>query len=396
MLPFAPGTFIQMRIAASILLSLALAAPGMAATYESRAPFAYMKDLSSGAVLYSRAADEQMPPASMSKMMTTHVAFALIKQGKLKLDQKIRVRPETWRRWHGPSAGSTMFLSPDEEVSVEDLLHGIVTLSGNDACVVLAEGIAGTEEAFAAIMNAEGKKIGLTGSVFTNSNGWPDARQLVTSRDLALIAERTIVDYPDLYRKFYAVDGFTWGKTMGGNPIRQPNRNPILGKVRGADGLKTGHTEAAGYGFTGSAEQEGRRLVMVVSGLTSWDERVQESARFMEWGFGAFEAKPVLANGKIAARAPVFMGARADVGLTAAPNARVTVPKVIVSKINARIAYDGPIAAPIAKGQKIAELIVNAGELAEQRIPLVAAEAVDRAGLFGRAWAAFKHFMLRG
>nr|WP_243445651.1 D-alanyl-D-alanine carboxypeptidase family protein [Sphingosinicella microcystinivorans] len=369
---------------------LAFAVPA-AANYQSLAPFAYLKDMSTGAVLFSQAADQQMPPASMAKMMTTHVAFDLVKQGKLKLDQKFRVRPETWEKWHGPKAGSTMFLSVNQEVSVEDLLHGIVTLSGNDACVVLAEGISGTEEAFVDLMNAEAKKLGLKGSHFTNSNGWPDDRQVVTPHDLAIIAERTIKDYPDLYKQFYAVDSFTWGQTMGGAPITQPNRNPILGKVRGADGLKTGHTEAAGFGFTGSAEQDGRRLVMVVSGLTSWDERVKESIRLMEWGFGAWDAKPILANGKVAMRAPVFLGDAPDVGITAAPGTAVSVPKAIVSGVDAKIVYDGPISAPIAKGQKIAELVLTVPGLAEQRVPLVAAEAVEKAGPFGRMMAAFRH-----
>ncbi|MBW7947191.1 MAG: D-alanyl-D-alanine carboxypeptidase [Sphingomonadaceae bacterium] len=381
-----------MRLAAPIsALVLAFAVPPAAANYQSLAPFAYLKDVSTGAVLYSQAADQHMPPASMAKMMTTHVAFDLIKQGKLRLDQKFRVRAETWQKWHGPKAGSTMFLSVDQEVSVEDLLHGIVTLSGNDACVVLAEGISGTEDAFAELMNAEAKKLGLTGSHFTNSNGWPDDRQVVTPHDLAIIAERTIRDYPDLYRKFYAVESFTWGQTMGGKPITQPNRNPILGKVRGADGLKTGHTEAAGYGFTGSAEQDGRRLVMVVSGLTSWDERVKESIRMMEWGFGAWDAKPILADGKVALRAPVFLGTAKDVGVTAAPGTKVSVPKAIVSGLNAKIVYDGPIAAPVAKGQKIAELVLTVPGLADQRVPLVAAEAVEKAGPFGRMMAALRH-----
>ncbi|MBL8646562.1 MAG: D-alanyl-D-alanine carboxypeptidase [Sphingosinicella sp.] len=380
-----------MRLAAPIsALMLAFAVPA-AANYQSLAPFAYLKDMSTGAVLFSQAADQQMPPASMAKMMTTHVAFDLVKQGKLKLDQKFRVRAETWEKWHGPKAGSTMFLSVDQEVSVEDLLHGIVTLSGNDACVVLAEGISGTEEAFVDLMNAEAKKLGLKGSHFTNSNGWPDDRQVVTPHDLAIIAERTIKDYPELYKQFYAVDSFTWGQTMGGAPITQPNRNPILGKVRGADGLKTGHTEAAGYGFTGSAEQDGRRLVMVVSGLTSWDERVKESIRLMEWGFGAWDAKPILTNGKVALRAPVFLGDAPDVGVTAAPGTAVSVPKAIVSGVGAKIVYDGPISAPIAKGQKIAELVLTVPGLAEQRVPLVAAEAVEKAGPFGRMMAAFRH-----
>ncbi|MFD0850178.1 D-alanyl-D-alanine carboxypeptidase family protein [Sphingosinicella xenopeptidilytica] len=380
-----------MRLAAPIsALMLAFAVPA-AANYQSLAPFAYLKDMSTGAVLFSQAADQQMPPASMAKMMTTHVAFDLVKQGKLKLDQKFRVRAETWEKWHGPKAGSTMFLSVDQEVSVEDLLHGIVTLSGNDACVVLAEGISGTEDAFVDLMNAEAKKLGLKGSHFTNSNGWPDDRQVVTPHDLAIIAERTIKDYPELYKQFYAVDSFTWGQTMGGAPITQPNRNPILGKVRGADGLKTGHTEAAGFGFTGSAEQDGRRLVMVVSGLTSWDERVKESIRLMEWGFGAWDAKPILTNGKVALRAPVFLGDAPDVGVTAAPGTAVSVPKAIVSGVGAKIVYDGPISAPIAKGQKIAELVLTVPGLAEQRVPLVAAEAVEKAGPFGRMMAAFRH-----
>ncbi len=381
-----------MRIAASLAASLlAFAAPVLAAGYESQAPFAYMKDITTGAVLYERAADEQIPPSSMAKMMTTPVAFKLVKDGKLKLDQTFRVRPETWARWHGPAAGSTMFLSPNEEVSVENLLHGIVTLSGNDACVVLAEGIAGTEEAFIELMNAEAKEMGLKGSTFRTSNGWPDPEQLVTPRDLAIIAERTIADYPELYKKFYAVDGFTWGTTMGGAPIRQPNRNPILGKVKGADGLKTGHTEAAGYGFTGSAEQNGRRLVMVLSGMTSQAQRTQESVRFMEWGFGAFEGKPILADGKVLKRIPVFMGDADDVGVTAAPGTIVTTPRVIAgNSVSAKLVYNGPIAAPIAKGQQIATLIVTSKDISQQRIPLVAAEAVGKAGVFGRIGTAFK------
>jgi D-alanyl-D-alanine carboxypeptidase (penicillin-binding protein 5/6) len=386
-----------MRIAAPLAASLiVLAAPAFAASYDSLAPFAFMKDMSSGAVLYAHQADEQIPPASMAKMMTVHVAFDLIKQGKLSLDQKFRVRPETWRKWHGPEAGSTMFLSPNEEVSVENLLHGIVTLSGNDACVVLAEGIAGTEQAFVELMNAEAKKLGLNGSIFTNSNGWPDPKERVTPRDLAKIAESTIAEYPDLYKKFYPVESFTWGTTMSGDPISQPNRNPILGRVKGADGLKTGHTEAAGYGFTGSAVQDGRRLVMVVAGLTSERERIQESVRFMEWGFNAFTSKPVLAGGKIAARLPVFLGEKADVGITAAPDARITVPRLIVANVKAEIVYDGPIKAPIAKGQKVAELVVTADDIGEQRIPLVASEAVGEAGLFTRIWAGFEHFVLGG
>ena len=251
-------------------------APAKAPQLETQAPIAFLVDLSSGAVLLAKNADQRIPPASMAKMMTTEVAFELIDSGKLQLNKTCTVRPETWQKWHGPQAGSTMFLSVNEQVSVENLLHGIVTLSGNDASVVLAECIAGTEEAFAGQMNELAAKLGMTNSRFGNSNGWPDeGRTFVTARDLATLARATIENHPKLYKQFYGQPSFTWGKTLGsGQAITQGNRNPILGKVPGADGLKTGHTDEAGYGFTGSAEQNGRRLIEVVAGLGSWNDRV--------------------------------------------------------------------------------------------------------------------------
>jgi hypothetical protein len=258
------------KLIAAPLATIALAVPSVAAApqFQGTAPIAYMEDLSSGAVLYQRDADRRIPPASMAKMMTVYVAFDMIKRGELKLDQTMPVRPETWQRWHGPAAGSTMFLSTGENVSVENLLKGIVTLSGNDACVVLAEGISGTEQTFTDRMNQQAKKIGLNNSHFGTSNGWPDnGVTYVTARDLAHLASATIRDFPDLYKRFYSLRSFTWGKTLGaGADITQANRDPLLGRVAGADGLKTGHTDEAGYGFTGSAEQNGRRLVMVVAG----------------------------------------------------------------------------------------------------------------------------------
>ena len=282
-------------IAALALIIAATPLSAGAPSYDSAARIAYMQDLSSGAVLYDKGGETQMPPASMAKMMTTHVAFRLIQQGQLKLSTKFTVKPETWAKWHGPQAGSTMFLSPGEQVSVENLLHGIVTLSGNDACVVLAEGIAGTEEAFTDLMNAEAARLGMKGSHFGTSNGWPDeGRTYVTARDLVTLAKATIEQTPDLYHRFYATRSFTWGRTMGGDVIRQDNRNPILGRIDGADGLKTGHTEEAGYGFTGSAIQNGRRLVMVVAGLDTFNGRIEESVRFMDWGFKAWKAMPRL------------------------------------------------------------------------------------------------------
>ncbi|UZK70970.1 D-alanyl-D-alanine carboxypeptidase [Sphingomonas sp. S1-29] len=356
--------------------------------YDTPAPVAFIEDLSSGAVLYAKDADRRMPPASMAKMMTTYVIFDMLKKGELKLDQKFRVRPETWERWHGPKAGSTMFLSPNEEVSVENLLYGVVVLSGNDACVVLAEGIAGTEEAFANLMNQRAKAIGLSNSRFGNSNGWPDeGRTYVTARDLATLAKVTIEQHPQLYKKFYTRRDFTWGQTMGGNAITQANRDPLLGRVDGADGLKTGHTEEAGYGFTGSAEQSGRRLVMVLAGLTSANQRISESVRFMEWGFGAWKSRPIVKKGKRVETADVQLGGEATVGLVAPRDLSITVPSGTSAPVTAKVVYQGPIKAPIAAGQHIADLVITSADTGEQRMPLVAEAAVEEAGFFGRVWA---------
>jgi D-alanyl-D-alanine carboxypeptidase (penicillin-binding protein 5/6) len=351
-----------------------------------------MKDLSSGAILYARDADRRMPPASMAKMMTVYVAFEMIKKGDLKLDQMITVRPETWKRWHGPQAGSTMFLSPGEQVSVRDLLYGIVTLSGNDACVVLAEGASGTEPAFVALMNDTARRLGLTNSHFGTSNGWPDEGvTYVTARDLTTLAERTIQDFPAFYKAFYSRTSFTWGKTMGsGQDITQANRDPLLGRVQGADGLKTGHTQEAGFGFTGSAEQNGRRLVMVLAGLTSSNERAAQSVAFMNWGFRAWKAQPIAKAGQKVQVAEVQLGDARTVGLVAPRDLAATVPQGTAGQIKVRVVYNGPIKAPVAKGQHIADLVVTTGDTAPQVMPLVAAEAVGEAGFFDRLMAGFR------
>jgi D-alanyl-D-alanine carboxypeptidase (penicillin-binding protein 5/6) len=380
-------------LAASAAFAISTAAPAKAPQYETAAPIAYLLDLSSGAELFAKNADQRMPPASMAKMMTTEVAFELIDSGQLPLNKTCTVRPETWRKWHGPQAGSTMFLSVNEQVSVQNLLHGIVTLSGNDASVVLAECIAGSEEAFAGQMNALARKLGLKNSNFGNSNGWPDeGRTYVTARDLATLARASIERHPKLYKQFYGQPSFTWGKTLGsGQAITQGNRNPILGKIAGADGLKTGHTAEAGYGFTGSAEQNGRRLVMVVAGLGSWDQRVQESVRLMSWGFQAWTAKPLFQTGAKVGTARVQLGDDSEVDLVAPRNLAVTVPAGLASgQTRMRIRYQGPVKAPIAKGQHVADLVVMTGDTSPQVVPLVAGEAIGEAGFFGRILIGFK------
>jgi D-alanyl-D-alanine carboxypeptidase (penicillin-binding protein 5/6) len=371
--------------------AIALPAGAAAPPFDTAAPVAYLIDLSSGAVLYSKDPDRRIPPASMAKMMTTHLAFHLVKKGEIKLGQMCQVRPETWRQWHGPQAGSTMFLSPGEQVSIENLLHGIVTLSGNDATVVLAECIAGTEPAFVALMNQEAKRLGMTNSNFGNTNGWPDAGvTYTTARDLAKLAKTTIEETPDLYKAFYQKTSFTWGRTLGGNqPITQGNRNPLLGRIAGADGLKTGHTAEAGYGFTGSAEQNGRRLIMVVAGLGSFNQRIEESVKFMDWGFRAWKAQPLFQAGKKVGEAQVQLGSDSTVDLVAPRNLAVTVPAGLISGGNMRVkvVYNGPLKAPIKQGQHVADLVVQTADSPPQVMPLVAAKAVDEAGFFGRIWA---------
>lgn len=371
--------------AASALVLAAMPATAAAPTFDTPAPVAYMVDLTSNAVLYSKDPDHRMPPASTAKMMTVYVIFDMIKKGQLKVDQQFTMSPETWRKWH--SQGSTMFLKANESVSVDNLLKGIVTLSGNDACVVLAEGVSGTEQAFTDRMNEAAKKLGLTNSHFGTSNGWPDnGVTYVTARDLAKLAEATIRDFPDLYKRYYALPNFTWGTQMNGAAIDQANRDPLLGVVAGADGLKTGHTDEAGYSFVGSAIQNGRRLVMVVAGFTTYNQRKDESIKFMNWGFRAWQSHPIVAKGKQVATAEVQLGSSSSVGLVAADNLAMTVPSGTTPNTNAKVVYDGPLKAPIKAGDHVADLVVTSPGMPDQHFPLVADKDVGQAGFFGRVW----------
>jgi D-alanyl-D-alanine carboxypeptidase (penicillin-binding protein 5/6) len=382
----------KIALFSGLFLGLAIPAEAAAPPFDTPAPVAYLKDLSSGAILFAKNPDVRMPPASMAKMMTVYVAFDLIKKGELKLDAMATVRPETWKQWHGPAAGSTMFLSPGEQVSIANLLFGIVTLSGNDACVVLAEHISGTEQAFVALMNRRAKEMGLTNSHFGTSNGWPDGGvTYVSARDLGTLAEKTIEEHPKLYKTFYSRPNFTWGKTMGsGQAITQANRDPLLGRVAGADGLKTGHTEEAGYGFTGSAEQNGRRLVMVLSGLTSFNQRVEQSVSFMNWGFRAWQAKAIVPKGRKVQTAEVQLGDAREIGLVAPKDLSVTIPAGLGSDLKTRVVYKGPVKAPFKKGDHIADLVVTGPDMAPQRLPLVAEADVGAAGFFDRMMAGLR------
>lgn len=370
-------------------LLLAAGAQAQVPAFQTTAPFAYMMSADTGAVLYDKNGTETMAPSSMAKMMTTYVVFDMIRKGTAKLTDQITVSPETWRAWN--NRGSTMFLSPNQSVSVEDLLHGVVTLSGNDACVVLGEGLAGTEQAFVDVMNQTARRLGMTGSHFTNTTGWPDEAQYVTARDMAILGYRTIRDFPDLYRDFYGLSSYSHGQTMGGKPIVQGNRNPLLYRVPGSDGLKTGHTEAGGYGLTGSTLRNGQRLIIVLNGLTSMQERADESAKFMEWGLRTFQTVKLFRKGAIVETAPVWLGAEKTVPLTVARDAAFTTSRVARSNMKVSVRYTGPIPAPIKAGQHVADLVVAAPGQQPLTIPLVAARGVEKAGVFGRIMAGFRN-----
>lgn len=357
---------------------LCTAAFAVTPKYTSEAPIAYLIDLSSGAVLLDKDSDRKIPPASMAKMMTVYVAFDLIKKGELSLKDTFVVQDSTWRQWN--NQGSTMFLKAGQSVSVDDLLHGIITLSGNDACVVLAEGIAGSEEAFVEMMNDRAAQIGMKNSQFGNSNGWPDeGRTQVTARDLATLGKRSVLDFPKLYQDFYGQQSFTW------NGITQGNRNPLIGKVRGADGLKTGHTEEAGYGFAGTAEQNGRRLMMVVAGLDSYNGRIEESVKLLNWGFRAWKSDTLFAAGDVIGSAQVQLGTERAVSLVAPRNLAVTLPRG-GSDYSMKIVYDGPVKAPFKAGDPIASLVITPSDGERQILPLAAGETVEEAGFLTRIW----------
>ncbi len=374
-----------MRLATALMTSLLLTGSALAQVpvFETKARSALLVDATTGAVLFEKSADSSIPPASMSKMMTVYVAFDMIRKGQIKVTDKLPVSAETWKAWH--SQGSTMFLGVGEQVSVDDLLHGIVTLSGNDACVVLAEGLAGSEAAYVQRMQQMAKRIGLTSSNFTNATGWPDPDEYVTARDLSKLAAATIRDFPGLYKEYYGKPSFTYGKTLGDNkPITQGNRNPILGRVNGADGLKTGHTEEAGYGFTGSAARGPQRLIMVVTGLSSMNERVEESVKLMEWGFRTFQSYKLFGQGQKVQDVPVWMGERKMVAAVPTQDIAASLTRFARTDMKVKIRYNKQVEAPVKQGQKIAELVITAPGMPTQSVPLVAASSVDKVSGFGK------------
>ncbi|WP_370180293.1 D-alanyl-D-alanine carboxypeptidase family protein [Alteriqipengyuania sp.] len=382
-----PGSMVKRGRAAGFLVTLSLAMMPAATSAQSKripappsaeqAPIAYLIDLSSGQVLYARDIDRRFVPASITKVMTTLVAFDMLAEGKLRPDQRMPYRDETFEEWH--QKGSTLFLPARARPTVQELLIGITTVSANDASVVLAEGAAGSVTDWTDRMNATARSIGMHDSHFSTPNGWPDeGRTFTTARDLVRLAERILRRHPRSFDFYYGRTGL---KAYG---IAQDNHDPITGKVDGADGLKTGYTDQAGYGFLGTAERDGRRLVMVVAGSDRGSERNQASRAFIEWGFNAFDSRLLASKGQPAATAKVQNGTVSELPLIAAQDVRVAIPRGDRGKPELTVRYDGPLRAPIAKGEAVATLEIAVPGMEPASLPLYAARDVPEAGIFGR------------
>ncbi|RDS78662.1 D-alanyl-D-alanine carboxypeptidase [Alteriqipengyuania lutimaris] len=362
--------------AAALALPATLNAQAAPPTPEE-APIAYMLDLSSGQTLYARDIDRRFVPASITKVMTTLVAFDMLEGGKLRADQRVPYRDETFEEWH--QKGSTLFLPAGARPTVQELLIGITTVSANDASVVLAEGAAGSVDQWLARMNATAHRIGMHDSYFSTPNGWPDeGGTFTTARDLATLAKRIVRHHPEKFDFYYGRSGL---RAYG---IAQDNHDPITGRVDGADGMKTGYTDQAGYGFLGTAERDGRRLVMVVAGADRAGERNRAARAFIEWGFEAFDSRLLAAKGDAFVRAEVQNGADDEVALIAAQDVRVVLPRGDNARPELTVRYDGPLRAPIARGEQVATLEIAVPGMEPSTVPLYAAKDVAKAGIFGR------------
>jgi D-alanyl-D-alanine carboxypeptidase (penicillin-binding protein 5/6) len=342
------------------------------------APHAILIDAENGGVLFERDPDKLIYPASLAKLMTAEYVFHELKEGRIKLTDEYPVSENAWRKGGAPSRTSTMFAALHSKVSVDDLLHGMIIQSANDACIVLAEALAGNEAAFGAKITKRAREIGLTQSTFANSNGLPDPGTQVTTRELGMLARYIIQTYPKFYELFGQRE-FTWNK------IRQYNRNPLLGMEIGADGLKTGFTKEAGYGLVGSAVQNGLRLIVAINGLKSAKERADEAKKLLEWGFKNFERRVLFAKGQTIGSAKVYGGAEGHVPLMTDSEVRVMVPKAGGDRLTARIVYTGPVPAPVAQGAPIGFLKVRRNENVILQMPLKAAEPVAKGTLSQRA-----------
>ena len=366
------------RLLLGLLVLSSQLAPAHAQTFETGAPYAILVDYDSGTVLFEKAADTPFAPASMAKLMTAEYVFNELRAGRLSEDAEFVVSEDAWRRGGAPSGGSTMFAELNSRVAVHDLLRGLIVQSGNDAAIVLAEGIAGSEAAFAGLLNRRAAELGLNGSHFMNANGLNDPEQNVTARDLATLAIHIIGTYPNYY-KIFSEPEFTWNK------IRQRNRNPMLNDGLGVDGLKTGYINESGYGITVSAIRDGQRLVLVIAGLSSERDREAEAQKLLDWGFRSFKQITAYSAGEIIGEASVYGGETGKVPLKAKGPISLLVPRTAGDALKARIVYQGPVIAPVAEDAQVGSFRVWNGDRLIQDVPLYTAAAVGRGPLHSRA-----------
>ncbi len=370
------------------LILATVASTTQAETLETLAKQAIIIDYNTGTILLEKKADERMAPSSMSKLMTAYMVFQRLKEGSWKLTDELPVSESAWKR-HYKSGGSLMFLKIGTTASIESLIHGVIIQSGNDACSVLAEAYAGSEEAFAAKATHLAQQMGMTNTTLRNASGWPDPEHLTTARDLSILATRLINDFPE-YFPIYSKREFTH------NGIKQGNRNPLLYSVAGADGLKTGHTESAGYGLVGTVKRNDRRVIMVINGLKNLKERAEESERLIEWAFREFEDYALFKPDETVVEAEVWLGVSETVPLVAAKKLEVTLPRKLRPNMKVTAVYSGPIPAPIKRGQQVATLVITAPGIQTVELPLVAGADVEKVGFFGRIGATVKYFFKGG
>ncbi|MAI06323.1 MAG: D-alanyl-D-alanine carboxypeptidase [Alphaproteobacteria bacterium TMED87] len=368
----------------SLLITLIISNPSEALDIKAREYI--LVDFQTWTVLAEKNADEPMPPSSMSKLMTAYMLFEAIHSGAISLDDYFVVSENAWRKGGAASGGSTMFLEPNSRVRVEDLLRGIIIQSGNDACIVVAEEMAGTEDTFAVQMSERALEIGLKGSNFTNSTGLPNPEHYMTARDLATLARRIIKDFPEYY-SLYSEREFTY------NDIKQYNRNPLLSIPGKADGLKTGRTSIAGYGLTASAMRDGRRLILVANGMQSPKIRSSETSKLMDWGFRNFTNKNLFRAGEIITNADVWLGETQEVPLVLEDDISITIPRQAWRTLQVKVVYSGPVASPIIKGQKIGKLVIDGDRMSPLEYDLFASESVGKLGFIKRIKAAANHIL---
>ena len=370
-----------------LALLLLCLTPANAQLFETKATQAFMIDADTGTVLFAKDADKPIPPASMAKLMTMEVVFNAIKSGRLKLDDTFVVSENAWRKGGAPSGTSTMFAKLKSAIRLEDLIQGVTVQAANDGCIVIAEGMAGSEDNFAAQMTERARQIGLKTSTFVNSTGLPADGQQTTVRELAQLALHLWRDYPDFYR-YYGLKDFTWNK------ISQKNRNPLLAMDIGADGLAVGASEGSGFGIVASASHNGTRVIMAMSGLANDKERAEEARKLLDWGARSFEKTEIFAKDEVVGVAQVFGGAKSGVTLKAKGPIDIFLPITNRDKLTARIVYTGPVAAPVEEGQPVGALRVWIGDTLSQETPLFAAESIGVGTLPQRALDAVKELAI--